>query len=112
MTELTRGAVTLLNCASPACSMLPIATPALAAALLAAAERSGAGYINLINIYGYGPVSGPMTEGLPMSTTTIKGRVRAQMWQNAITATKRGGSVSPRCVPATSSAPTRRRCSP
>lgn len=90
LTELTRGAVTLFNCASPAYNRLPIETPALATALLAAAERSGAGYINLSNTYGYGPVFGPMTEDLPMSPTTIKGRVRAQMWQDAIGAHEAG----------------------
>ncbi|WP_261569439.1 NAD-dependent epimerase/dehydratase family protein [Frankia gtarii] len=88
--ELAQGAVTLFNCASPAYNMLPIETPALAAALLAAAERSGARYINLSNTYGYGPVFGVMTEDLPMSPTTIKGRVRAQMWQDAITAHEQG----------------------
>ncbi|MFI5897019.1 NAD-dependent epimerase/dehydratase family protein [Actinoplanes sp. NPDC051513] len=90
LTELAQGAGTLFNCASPAYNMLPIETPALAAALLTAAERSGADYINLSNIYGYGPVSGPMTEDLPMAPTTIKGRVRAQMWQDAITAHDQG----------------------
>jgi nucleoside-diphosphate-sugar epimerase len=90
LTELTLGAVTLINCASPAYNMLPIETPALAAALLAAAERSGAGYINLSNIYGFGPVFGPMTEDLPMSPTTIKGRVRVQMWQDGIAAHEEG----------------------
>jgi nucleoside-diphosphate-sugar epimerase len=90
LTELSQGAVTLFNCASPAYNMLPIETPALAAALLTAAEHSGAGYINLSNIYGYGPVAGPMTEDLPMSPTTIKGRVRAQMWQDGITAHEEG----------------------
>ncbi|WP_374215869.1 NAD-dependent epimerase/dehydratase family protein [Frankia sp. AiPs1] len=90
LTELAQGAVTLFNCASPAYNMLPIETPALAAALLTAAERSGARYINLSNTYGYGPVFGAMTEDLPMSPTTIKGRVRAQMWQDAITAHEQG----------------------
>ncbi|MEV4362109.1 NAD-dependent epimerase/dehydratase family protein [Nonomuraea sp. NPDC004186] len=88
LTELTSGATTLFNCATPAYDLLPVETPALAAALLIAAERSGAGYVNLSNTYGYGPPAPgePLTEDLPMSPTTIKGRVRAQMWEDAITA--------------------------
>ena len=90
LTEGTKGAATLFNCASPAYNMLPIETPALAAALLTAAERSGAGYLNLSNIYGLGPVDGPMTEDLPLSPTTIKGRVRAQMWEEGMAAHQAG----------------------
>jgi nucleoside-diphosphate-sugar epimerase len=92
LTELTSGAATLFNCATPAYDLLPVETPALAAALLTAAERSGAGYVNLSNTYAYGPpVPGePMTEDLPLSPTTIKGRVRAQMWEDAIAAHREG----------------------
>jgi nucleoside-diphosphate-sugar epimerase len=90
LTELTQGATTLVNCATPAYNMMPVETPALAASLLAAAERSGAGYINLSNTYGFGPHDGAMTEDLPMSPTTIKGRVRAQMWADGIAAHEAG----------------------
>ncbi|GAA4721734.1 NAD-dependent epimerase/dehydratase family protein [Phytohabitans rumicis] len=90
LTELAQGAATLINCASPAYNRLPIETPPLAAALLAAAEYSGARYLNLSNIYGYGPVAGPITENLPLSPTTIKGRVRARMWHDAITLHEQG----------------------
>ncbi|MEJ3747183.1 NAD-dependent epimerase/dehydratase family protein [Actinomycetes bacterium KLBMP 9797] len=90
LTELARGAATLVNCASPAYNRLPIETPALAAALMTAAERSGARYLNLSNIYGYGPAAGPIAEDLPLSPTTIKGRVRARLWEDAITAHDEG----------------------
>lgn len=35
------------------------------------------------NVYGYGPVDGPMTEDLPLAANTSKGRVRARMWLDA-----------------------------
>lgn len=54
LNELTGGATTLFNCATPATTCCPWRPPALAAALLAAAKRSGAGYVNLSNTYGYG----------------------------------------------------------
>ena len=90
LSQLSEGAATLFNCATPAYDMLPIETPALAAALLTAAERSGAGYVNLSNTYGFGPHEVAMTEDLPMAPTTIKGRVRAQMWEDGIAAHKAG----------------------
>ncbi|MCK9928164.1 NAD-dependent epimerase/dehydratase family protein [Frankia sp. Mgl5] len=90
LTTLTDGGTTLFNCATPAYNMLPVETPALATALLSAAERTGAGYINLSNTYGYGPADAPLTEDRPMAPTTIKGRVRAQMWEDALTAHREG----------------------
>lgn len=90
LTALTAGATTLFNCATPAYDLLPVETPALAAALLTAAERSGAGYVNLSNAYGYGPVDAPVTEDQPLSPTTIKGAVRAQMWDDALAAHRAG----------------------
>ncbi|MFF7246305.1 NAD-dependent epimerase/dehydratase family protein [Embleya sp. NPDC008237] len=86
LVELTQGARTLFNCAMPAYDRWPIDWPPLAAALLTAAERTGTSYVMLGNVYGYGPVDGPMTEDLPMAPTTVKGRVRAAMWTQALAA--------------------------
>ena len=56
------------------------ALPAVAAGVLAAAERNGALLVSLENLYGYGPTGGkPMTEDLPLAATTVKGRTRAAM---------------------------------
>ena len=88
--ELTRGAAALLNCAMPAYDRWPSEFPPLAASLLAAAERGGADYVMLGNTYGYGPVDGPATEDLPMAPTSVKGRVRAQMWHDAHAAHEEG----------------------
>lgn len=83
LTELVTGASTLFGCAAPPYHRWVAEFPALGAALLAAAERTGAGYVMLGNLYGYGAVDGPMTEGLPLAPNTRKGRVRAQLWQAA-----------------------------
>ncbi|MBU3062950.1 NAD-dependent epimerase/dehydratase family protein [Nocardia sp. NEAU-G5] len=88
--EATRGAAALFNCAMPAYDRWPAEFPPLAASLLAAAERSGADYVMLGNTYGYGPVDGPVTEDLPMAPTSVKGRVRAQMWHDALAAYEAG----------------------
>ncbi|WP_067863468.1 NAD-dependent epimerase/dehydratase family protein [Nocardia shimofusensis] len=81
--ELTRGAVALFNCAMPAYDRWPTDFPPLAAAVLAAAERTGADYVMLGNTYGYGHTDSPLTEDLPLAATSVKGRVRAQMWNDA-----------------------------
>lgn len=83
LTESTRGAVALFHCAMPAYDRWPTDFPPLAAAALAAAERTGADYIMLGNTYGYGHTDTPLTEDLPMAATSVKGRVRAQMWSDA-----------------------------
>lgn len=91
LTELARGATTLANCANPGTYMQWEAQwPPLAAALLAAAERSGAVLVTLSNLYGYGPVDVPMTPDLPLAATGHKGRLRARMWQEALAAHETG----------------------
>lgn len=83
LTALTKGAAALYNCANPAYHRWTVEWPPLAAALLTAAERTGAVLASVGNLYGYGPVSGRITEDLPLAATGPKGRVRAQMWIDA-----------------------------
>lgn len=87
---LVSGAATLINCAAPPYTRLPEETPALSAALLSAAEKSGAVYVNLSNTYGYGPVEGPQRDDLPLRPTTIKGQVRATMFRDGLAAHEAG----------------------
>jgi nucleoside-diphosphate-sugar epimerase len=42
------------------------------------------------NLYGYGPVDGPMTEDLPLAPTSVKGRIRARMWRDLLAAHEAG----------------------
>ncbi len=90
LVRLAAGAQVLYNCANPAYHRWPVEWPPLAAALLRAAESSGAVLATVSNLYGYGPVDGPMTEALPLAATTVKGRVRARMWQDALDAHRTG----------------------
>jgi nucleoside-diphosphate-sugar epimerase len=84
VTAATTGAVALYNCANPAYHRWPTDWPPVAAALLAAAEGTGAVLVVLSNLYGYGEVDRPMTEDLPLASTGIKGRVRTQMHERAL----------------------------
>jgi nucleoside-diphosphate-sugar epimerase len=90
LAELATGAAALYNCASPAYNRWPIDWPPLAAALLTAAERTGAVLATASNLYGYGPCPMPMTEATPLATTTRKGAVRVQMWRDALAAHEAG----------------------
>jgi nucleoside-diphosphate-sugar epimerase len=88
--RLTEGAVALYNCANPPYHRWPEEWPPIAAALLSAAESSGAVLVTAANVYAYGPVDRPMTEDMPLAAQTVKGRVRARMWQDALDAHQAG----------------------
>ena len=90
LAELAGGAAALYNCANPPYHRWPELWPPLATALLAAAERSGAILVTMSNLYGYGAVAGPVTEDLPLRATSVKGRIRADMWRDALAAHQAG----------------------
>ena len=90
LAELTRGAVALYNCANPPYHRWPALWPPIADALRRTAAGTGAVLVTASNLYGYGPVTGPMTESLPLAASTVKGRVRAAMWTADLAAHERG----------------------
>ncbi|NUW40325.1 NAD-dependent epimerase/dehydratase family protein [Nonomuraea rhodomycinica] len=90
LTEIAKGADVLYNCANPAYHRWLTDWPPMAASFLAAAEATGAVYVMLGNLYAYGPVDGPMTEDLPLASTSPKARVRARMWTDALAAHEAG----------------------
>ncbi|MFJ3838032.1 NAD-dependent epimerase/dehydratase family protein [Streptomyces sp. NPDC090054] len=83
LTGVAQGADAILQCAAPPYDRWASDLPPLAASACAAAEATGAVLVMLGNLYGYGPVDGPMTEDLPLSATGRKGRVRAAAWERA-----------------------------
>jgi nucleoside-diphosphate-sugar epimerase len=90
MRPLAHGAAALYNCANPPYHRWPVDWPPIASSLLSAAESAGAVLVTTSNLYGYGPVDRPMTEDMPLAATGRKGRVRAQMWHDALAAHKAG----------------------
>lgn len=85
LTGAAQGASAIYNCANPGdYTAWQTVWPPLAAALLVAAERTGAVYAITGNLYPYGPVDGPMHEGLPDAATDHKGVLRARMWADAL----------------------------
>ncbi|MFJ4777626.1 NAD-dependent epimerase/dehydratase family protein [Streptomyces sp. NPDC088762] len=90
LTEAARDAAAIHSCAAPPYHRWAAQWPPLAASLCTAAEATGAVLVMLGNLYGYGPVGGPMTEDLPLAATGTKGRVRAEVWERARTLHEQG----------------------
>jgi nucleoside-diphosphate-sugar epimerase len=90
MASLAAGADVVYNCVNPAYHRWATDWPPVAAALLGAAESSGAVLVTTANLYGYGPVDRPMTEDMPLAGTYSKAQVRNRMWLDALAAHEAG----------------------
>src|SRR3954471_7097091 len=90
LSALAEGAAALYNCANPQYHRWLTDWPPLATALLAAAERSGAVLAAASNLYGYGPVDGPITDDTPLAATHPKLKLRADIWRAALAAHEAG----------------------
>jgi nucleoside-diphosphate-sugar epimerase len=91
LTRIAEGAVALYNCVNPpSYDVWPEVWPPLAAALMSAAERTGAVLVTASCLYPYGPVEGAMVEGLPDTAPGVKARIRAGMWADALAAHRAG----------------------
>lgn len=93
LAPLVDGAAALYNCASPRYDRWATEWPPLAAAVLEVARRTGAVLAITSNIYAYGLVDGPITEQTPFAPNTVKGRVRAAIWRDALAAHEAGEAV-------------------
>ena len=91
LAAVAQGAVSIVNAVNPTkYHQWARDWPPVAAAMLRAAEDSGAGLVTVSNLYGYGRVDAPMTEDTPQRPAGTKGRIRAQMWQDALAAHEAG----------------------
>jgi nucleoside-diphosphate-sugar epimerase len=90
LTAATEGASALYNAVNPEYHRWATDWPPVAAALLTAAERTGAVLVTMSNLYVYGRPGGPMTPESPLAATDTKGRVRVAMWRDALAAHESG----------------------
>jgi nucleoside-diphosphate-sugar epimerase len=91
LSRLAEGAQVLYNCVNPPrYDAWAEQWPPVAAALLAAAERTGAVLAVTGNLYPYGPVDGPMVEGMPDAAPGKKAQIRARMTADALAAHRAG----------------------
>lgn len=93
LAPIMAGAHAIHFCVQPPYHRWPEEFPPLQAAALALCAGSGARLVAGENLYGYGAVDGPMTEGLPLRAHTRKGRVRAAMHEDLMRA-HRAGTVA------------------
>lgn len=90
LSDLTGGAGALYNCANPPYHQWLTDWPPLNRALLRAAESNGAVLASACNVYGYGPVDGPITDVTPLAATQPKLKLRADMWRDMLAAHQAG----------------------
>lgn len=90
LSRIADDAAVLYNAVNPPYHRWPQEWPPIHRSLLAAAERSGAVYVMMDNLYAYGPVAGPLHEDLPLAATGAKGRVRATMATEVLAAAQAG----------------------
>lgn len=86
LSKIVRGAGAVYQSAQPEYHRWPQEFPALQQRVAAAVRGSDAVLVAVENLYGYGPVTGPIREDLPLAATTRKGTVRAEMWRSLETA--------------------------
>lgn len=85
LVRLADGAASIVNAINPPqYTTWDADWPPVAAALLTAAERTGAGLVTVSNLYPYGRVDGPMREDTPLRPNGHKGALRAGMWTDAL----------------------------
>ena len=90
-TDAAKGAAVIYQCLNASYTDWPTLFPPLQHGVLMAAEHTGALLVSFENVYGYGPTGGRlMTEDLPLSATTVKGRTRAAMTHDLLTAASTG----------------------
>jgi nucleoside-diphosphate-sugar epimerase len=84
------GTAVVYHCAATPYATWPQTLPPLMDGIIAGAAAAGARLVYGDNLYCYGPVSGPLTEGLPYQATGPNGRVRAQLAETLLAAHERG----------------------
>ena len=84
------GAAVVYHTASAPYDRWPQLLPPLMRGVIDGAMATGARIVYADNLYAYGPVDGPLTEGLPSRATGPNGRVRATLADQLLEADARG----------------------
>ncbi len=82
LSKVIAGADAVYQASQPEYHRWPEEFPALQDSIVQAVRGTNAVLVVVENLYGYGPVSGPLTENLPLVATGRKGKVRADMWRS------------------------------
>ncbi|NUB45629.1 NAD(P)H-binding protein [Fertoebacter nigrum] len=90
MRNAAMGATAIYFCVQPPYHLWPTEFPALQDNAIRLAEAARARLVVAENLYGYGPVDGPMTEKTPLIARTRKGSTRAAMHRALLAAFQDG----------------------
>jgi nucleoside-diphosphate-sugar epimerase len=82
LSKVIAGASAVYQASQPEYHRWPQEFPALQDSVVRATRNTNAVLVAVENLYGYGPVTGPITEKLPLSATTRKGKTRADLWHS------------------------------
>ncbi len=88
--EVIDGADVVYQCAQPAYHQWVDEFLPFQRSIVDACANTDALYVAVENLYGYGLVTQPMVETLPLTATTRKGEVRAEMWRELDSAHQAG----------------------
>lgn len=79
--KLVSGASAVYQASQPEYHRWPQEFPAMQDSVVSALRGSDTVLVAVENLYGYGAVNGPLVESLPLTATTRKGKVRAELWR-------------------------------
>ena len=82
LARVAAGATAVYQASQPEYHRWPEEFPSLQQSVVDALRGTDTVLVAVENLYGYGPVKGPLVETLPLVATGRKGRVRAQMWRS------------------------------
>jgi nucleoside-diphosphate-sugar epimerase len=85
LAQVSAGADAIFMCAMAPYHRWPTDFPPIMSGVISAAESVGARLLVLGNVYGYGAgARSPLTPDSSLAPTSVKGRVRTAMWQQAL----------------------------
>lgn len=87
---IVAGAGAVYQASQPEYHRWPEEFPAMQDSIVRTVRDSETVLVVVENLYGYGPVKGPMSEALPLVATGRKGKVRSDMWRALETESKAG----------------------
>ena len=88
--EICHGASVVYHCAGAPYAEWPATLPRLMAGIIEGASDAGAKLVYADNLYGYGPVNGPLFESLPDRPAGPKGAARARVTRQLLDAHREG----------------------
>jgi nucleoside-diphosphate-sugar epimerase len=81
LAKIVAGSAAVYQASQPEYHRWPEEFPALQDSVVRAVRGTDAVLVAIENLYGYGPVAGPLNESLPLVASTRKGRTRADLWR-------------------------------